>query len=76
MCSGDTERQIRAIRDAIDEALKGEGMVFHHSEGTADSGWVLLDFGAIIVHIFAPMERQYYQLDKLWSKAQLLVRIQ
>jgi len=41
-----------------------------------DSGWLLLDFGDVIVHIFAPLEREYYQLGKLWSQAIPLVRIQ
>ncbi len=76
ICNGDTERQVKAIQDAIEDLLKKEGVLFHHCEGTPDSGWVLLDLGAVIVHIFAPLEREYYQLDKLWDKAHLLVKIQ
>ncbi len=75
ICSGETKRQIEAIRRAIDDVLKKEGIVSHHREGTADSGWVLLDLGGVIVHIFAPFEREYYQLERLWSKAQLLLRV-
>ena len=45
-------------------------------EGTLDSGWLLLDYGDVIVHIFAPLEREYYQLDRLWGGANLLLRIQ
>jgi len=48
----------------------------HHREGTVDSGWLLLDFGDVIVHIFALLEREYYQLEKLWSQALPVVRIQ
>lgn len=47
-----------------------------HHEGTTDSGWILMDFGDVIVHIFSPDVRDYYQLDRLWSKATTLVRIQ
>jgi ribosome-associated protein len=75
ICTGESERQIEAIREAIGKTLKEEGISSHHCEGTTDSGWVLLDFGEVIVHVFAPFERQYYQLDKLWEKAQLLVKV-
>ena len=76
ICSGETERQIEALRDEIDQALAKEGAHLRHLEGSSDSGWVLLDFGDLIVHIFAPRERQYYQLEKLWGKAVPVVRIQ
>lgn len=75
ICNGESERQIEAIRKAIDDVLKEEGIVPHHREGTADSGWVLVDLGGVIVHIFTPFEREYYQLERLWNKAQLLLRI-
>ena len=76
ICSGDSERQIRAILDEVAHSLKREGIQAHHYEGTIDSGWLLLDFGDVIVHIFAPFEREYYQLDELWSQAIPIVRIQ
>jgi len=76
ICSGDTTRQIEAIRDEVEHVLKREGILPHHHEGTLDSGWLLLDYGNVIVHIFAPLEREFYQLDKLWSQASTLVRIQ
>ena len=76
ICSGDTVRQIEAIRDEVGHVLKREGILPHHYEGAVDSGWLLLDYGDVIVHIFAPLEREYYQLDKLWSQASTLVSIQ
>ena len=76
ICSGETRRQIEAIRDKIDEVLSREGVTIHRREGTADSGWVLLDYGGVIVHIFAPQEREYYTLDRLWAKATPVIRIQ
>ena len=76
ICSGDSNRQIEAIRDEVGHILKREGILPHHCEGTVDSGWLLLDFGDVIVHIFAPFEREYYQLDELWSRANPVVRIQ
>jgi len=76
ICSGDTKRHIEAIWQAIDEMLRHNDVIPHHSEGTPDSGWVLADFGSVIIHIFAPAERDYYQLDKLWDKAIPVIRIQ
>ncbi|HEY78180.1 MAG TPA: ribosome silencing factor [Dehalococcoidia bacterium] len=76
LCSGESERQIRAIYDEVEHRLKQEGILPHHAEGTVDSGWLLLDFGDVIVHIFAPPQREYYQLDSLWSEAVPLIRIQ
>jgi ribosome-associated protein len=76
ICTGDTKRHIEAIWQSIDEVLKTKGVLTHHNEGTPDSGWMLGDFGSVIVHIFAPLERDYYQLDKLWDKATPVVRIQ
>ena len=76
ICSADTTRQIEAIRDEVGYVLKREGILPHHYEGTVDSGWLLLDYGDVIVHIFATPQREYYQLDKLWSRASTLVRIQ
>ena len=76
VCSGDSERQIQAICDEVWQALKKENILPNHHEGTVDSGWLLLDFGNVIVHIFAPFEREYYQLDTLWSQAKPVIRIQ
>ena len=67
---------MKAIYDEVEHKLKKEGILPHHHEGTVDSGWLLLDFGDVITHIFAPFEREYYQLEKLWSEASAVVRIQ
>ncbi len=76
ICSGESDRQIEAIWRGIDEVLRSKGVMPHHKEGTPDSGWLLGDFEAVIVHIFGSTERDYYQLDKLWDKAIPVVRIQ
>lgn len=75
ICSGESERQIEAICDAIDECVKGKKLARYRREGTPSSGWVLLDMGNIIVHVFAPFEREYYQLDELWSRAPVVVKM-
>ena len=75
ICAGDTERQLRTIYDEVEQSLKKEGVLPHQREGTLDSGWLLLDYGDVIVHIFNTVEREYYQLDKLWSEAKSVLRI-
>ena len=76
ICSGESTRQIKTIYEEVEHALKREGVLPYHHEGTLDSGWLLIDFGDVIVHIFAAPEREYYQLDELWSEAVPIVRIQ
>jgi ribosome-associated protein len=76
ICSGESSRQINAIIDEIRHVLKKEGILPHHYEGTQDSGWFLLDFGDITVHVFSPEERERYQLEELWSNARTVLRIQ
>jgi ribosome-associated protein len=76
ICSGGSERQLDAIADAITETLSEEGQRPIGREGTAATHWVLLDYGAVIVHVFAPPEREYYQLERLWAEAPALLRIQ
>ena len=76
VCSGDSERQLNAIWDAILDSLKEHGVVPLHKEGPQGSGWLLADFGAVVIHIFGPAEREYYQLEQLWRDAVPVVRIQ
>jgi len=76
ICSGESERQIKAIADEVTDEVKEEGIRPLHIEGDSPSGWVLMDYGDVIVHIFAPVVRGYYQLEKLWSDASIVVRIQ
>ena len=76
ICSGGSERQIGAIADGIVESLRDEGVKPIGREGTSDSHWVLLDYGSVIVHVFTPPERDYYQLERHWSGARTVLRVQ
>jgi len=76
ICSGGSERQLDAIADAIAEGLRAEGVRPIGREGVAASHWVLLDYGAVIVHVFTPPERDYYQLEKHWAEAKTILRVQ
>jgi len=76
ICSGESARQLRSIGDDIEATLKKEGVLPHHREGSVESGWFLLDYSDVIIHIFGAEERDYYKLEDLWSEAKVLLRIQ
>ena len=75
IASGRSDRQVSALSGAIVDELRKDGIRPLGVEGRASSRWVLLDFGSVIVHVFAPDEREYYGLERLWSKATQVVRI-
>ncbi|HEY0444694.1 MAG TPA: ribosome silencing factor [Candidatus Limnocylindrales bacterium] len=76
ICSGGSERQLAAIADGIIEALRPEGVRPIGREGIPASHWVLIDFGSVIVHVFTPPERDFYQLEKHWAEAKTILRVQ
>ena len=76
ICSGGSERQLDAIADGIISALRDEKVRPIGREGTPASHWVLIDFGSVIVHVFTPPEREYYGLEKHWSEARTILRVQ
>ena len=72
ICSGNTERQAKAIHDAIYDELKhaDDGqLVPRRSEGDREARWILLDYWDVVVHIFTPDAREYYRLENLWGEA-------
>jgi ribosome-associated protein len=76
IANGTTNRQIQAIIEAVEQTAKAAGAKTLGREGEPDSGWVLIDYGDVIVHIFAPEEREFYDLEGLWHTATPVVRIQ
>lgn len=69
ICSGNTERQTKAIHDAIHEGLKKDGLMPRRTEGAREARWVLMDYLDCVVHIFTPDAREFYRLDQLWGEA-------
>lgn len=76
ICSGESDRQLKAIIEAIDSGLAHELDRHARMEGLASSGWVLLDYGDVVVHIFSTALREYYRIERLWSKATPVVVVQ
>lgn len=70
ICSGNTDRQVKAIHDAIHEGCKREhGLLPRRVDGVAQAQWVLMDYLDVIVHIFTPQTRDFYRLEQLWGEA-------
>jgi ribosome-associated protein len=78
ICSGTSQRQLTALMGAISESLKqgDERVTPYHVEGGAEGGWILMDYNSVIVHLFSPEKRDYYDLEGLWRAARVVVRIQ
>ena len=79
ICSGDNERQIRAINQGIRDGVEerwGLAPLHRVSPEQEQAGWVLLDYGSVVVHIFSPQMREFYRLERLWSEAATLLRMQ
>ncbi len=77
ICSGNSERQLEALdRAIVDELRSADHVRPRRREGTAVSGWVLLDYGDVVVHLFSASERDFYHLEELWSAAPTVVRVQ
>jgi len=75
ICTGDSEKQVEAIMRELMEKLKDRGINAAGVEGSPDSGWVLMDYGDVVVHIFMPAQRDYYDLEGLWKQAPIVVRV-
>ncbi len=75
IASGRSDRQVQALGQAIVDELRDDGIRPLGVEGQSSARWVLIDYGSVIVHLFAPEEREYYGLERLWSQAAQVVRI-
>ena len=70
LCSGQNQRQVKAIADAVEEALRASKVRPAHVEGYDRAEWVLMDFFSFIVHVFTPQTRAFYALERLWGDAE------
>lgn len=76
ICSATSERQIRALSGDLSRQLKASAGKPLNVEGKPDSGWVLVDYGDVVVHVFAPDTRALYDLEEFWHEARTVVHIQ
>lgn len=76
ICSGENERQLRAITEKLQEELREDGVRPQRLEGTPNSGWIVLDYNDVIVHVFDQELRDFYKMERLWAEAPRLLAIQ
>lgn len=76
ICSGTSDRMLDALADGVNEKVREKLKAKGHKEGQAAGGWVIVDFGSVVVHLFAPEIRDYYKLEELWKEGKVLLRLQ
>ena len=76
LCNGTSDRMVDALAKAAQEAGRGKVKKKARVEGQPHDGWVVVDFGDVMVHLFSPDQREYYQLEELWSEGKVLVKVQ
>ncbi|TDO85445.1 ribosome-associated protein [Halanaerobium saccharolyticum] len=74
LCSANSDQQVRAVARSIDEKLSEIGIEPKKIAGMDDARWVLMDYADVIVHVFHKREREYYDLERLWSDAEKILR--
>lgn len=75
ICSGESERQLKAIAEEIDNTLAKESISPRRHQGSANSGWIIIDLVDIIVHIFSTEQREFYALEEMWSEGSTVLKI-
>jgi ribosome-associated protein len=70
LCSGQSQRQVKAIADGVEDALRTTKVRPSHVEGYERAEWVLMDYFSFIVHVFTPQTRAFYSLERLWGDAE------
>ncbi len=76
ICTGTSSRMLKALADGVNEKTREAYKKKAHIEGDADSGWLVLDYGDVVVHLFDEELRRYYKLEELWKEGKVLLRVQ
>jgi ribosome-associated protein len=76
ICSGTSDRMLSALADGVVDKVRETYGIKVQPQGQSSSGWVLVDFGSVIVHCFAPETRDFYKLEELWREGKVLLRVQ
>lgn len=73
ICTGSSSTQVRAFADEVEFKLKQSGVLPDHIEGRDTRSWIVLDYQSVVVHIFDPEAREYYDLERLWADGEKLI---
>jgi ribosome-associated protein len=76
LCNGTSDRMLDALADTVMDGIRKQYKKKGRKEGEAREGWLVVDYGDVVVHLFSPGQRAYYQLEELWSDGKVLLRVQ
>ncbi|HEY5901053.1 MAG TPA: ribosome silencing factor [Anaerolineales bacterium] len=76
LCNGTSDRMLNALADSTVEAIGKKHKRKGKKEGLARDGWLVVDYGDVVVHLFSPDQRDYYRLEELWGEGKVLLRVQ
>ncbi len=76
ICNGTSDRMLDALAKAVEESIRRKHKKRGRIEGQPNDGWLVLDYGDVVVHLFSPSQRDYYRLEELWQEGKVLVRVQ
>jgi ribosome-associated protein len=76
LCTGTSDRMLNALADSVLEEMQKHHKRKGKKEGLARDGWLVVDYGDVVVHLFSPDQRNYYQLEELWQDGKVLLRLQ
>jgi len=76
ICTGTSDRMLDALAKGVEERVRAEHHKKGRKEGAGVAGWEVIDFGSVIVHLFAPEQRNFYKLEELWNEGKVLLRLQ
>ena len=76
ICNGTSNRMLESLGSILMESVKKQFGLIVRVEGEPNDGWLVVDLGDVVVHLFSPDQREYYDLEKLWDQAKVLLRVQ
>ena len=76
LCNGTSDRMLDSLAKAVVDDMRAQHKKRGRKEGEAREGWLVVDYGDVVVHLFSPDQRAYYQLEELWSEGKVLLRLQ
>jgi ribosome-associated protein len=76
LCNGTSDRMLDALAKTVVDEMRAQHKKRGRLEGEARDGWLVVDYGDVVVHLFSPDQREYYKLEELWSEGKVLLRVQ
>jgi ribosome-associated protein len=76
ICNGTSDRMLESLAKAVQETVKKDFHILSQIEGESNDGWLVVDLGDVVVHLFSPEQREYYSLEELWERGRVMLRVQ